>query len=59
MKAIIVVSESGLPLAEMIRKEWTNSQIYSKKEWEGCQVVTSYSDFLTEYWETLEAVVFI
>ena len=59
MKAIIVVSESGLPLAEMIRKEWTNSQIYSKKEWEGCQVVTSYSDFLTEYWEILEAVVFI
>ena len=59
MKAIIVVSESGLPLAKMIQKEWTDAQIYSKKEGEGCQVVTSYNNFLAEYWEGLEGVVFI
>ena len=59
MKAIILISESGFPLAEIIQKEWINSQIYSKKKMEGCQYIPSYSQFLSDHWEILDGIIFV
>lgn len=59
MKAIIIVSESSLPLARMIQQVWTDVYIYSKKELDGCVTISSYTQFLSEHQTELESVVFI
>lgn len=59
MKAIILVSETGLPLAQTMQKEWEDAAIYSKNALEGCTVIPSYSRFMSEHFEDFESIVFI
>ena len=71
--AIILVSESSLPLARSVQRVCqTRSDgaqipgqagndvgIYTKNEVDGCTAVGPYAPFLKEHWEEFEAVVFI
>ena len=59
MNAIILVSESSLSLARKIRTALTDSEIYSQKELDGCNVIKSYAQFIKENWSSLEQIVFI
>ena len=49
MKVIITISESALPIAKTIQREW----------WDAGIIRMSDSSFLSEHWEELECVVFI
>lgn len=71
--AIILVSESSLPLARSVQRVCqTRSDgaqipgqagndvgIYTKNEVDGCTAVGPYASFLKAHWEEFEAVVFI
>lgn len=59
MKAIILISESGLPLAQTLQKELGDSTIYSKNELEGCMHITSYSRFTSEHFTDFDSIIFI
>ena len=59
MKAIILVSESSLRLAQKIGVLLPDSVIYCQKELEGCTVIKSYTQFIKENWSSLEQIVFI
>lgn len=58
MKAIILVSESSLRLAQKISPA-IGAVIYSQKELDGCTVIKSYAQFIKENWSSLEQIVFI
>jgi len=58
MKAIILVSESSLRLAQKISPV-IGAVIYSQKELDGCTVIKSYAQFIKENWSSLEQIVFI
>lgn len=58
MKAIILVSESSLRLAQKISSA-IDAVIYSQKELDGCTVIKSYAQFIKENWSRLEQIVFI
>ena len=58
MKAIILVSESSLRLAQKISSA-IDAVIYSQKELDGCTVIKSYAQFIKENWSSLEQIVFI
>ena len=47
--AIILISESSLPIARNISRELAKSAIYLKGEAEGCETITSYSGFMKEH----------
>ena len=47
--AIILISESSLPIARNISRELAESAIYLKGEAEGCETITSYSGFMKEH----------
>lgn len=57
--AIILISESSLPIANNISRELAESAIYLKGEAEGCQTITSYSGFIKEHFSDFKAIVFI
>lgn len=65
--AIILVSESSLPLAQRIAgcisagQSMPSSQvtIYTKNEIQGCTAIGHYASFIKENWDELDAVVFI
>jgi len=58
--AIILVSESALPLARLVAGEFSfPCTIYSKSEVPGCTAIGPYTAFLSEHWQELDAVVFI
>ena len=57
--AIILVSESSLPLAKIVAELLSDSAIYSQKELEGCTVIKSYALFMRENFSKLEQIVFI
>ena len=63
--AIILVSESSLPLAKNVQRVLKagnggqNVGIYTKNEVDGCTAVGPYAPFLKAHWEEFEAVVFI
>ena len=59
MKAIILVSESSLRLAQKIGVLLPDSGIYCRKELDGCTVIKSYTQFIKENWSSLEQIVFI
>lgn len=60
MKAIILVSESGLPLARTLQRELGEAGIYAKGiETEGCTEISSYSGFMREHFSEFESIVFI
>lgn len=59
MKAIILISEVSLPLAKTLQKEWEDTTIYSKNEWEGCTTITSYHRFMDEHFNDFESIIFI
>lgn len=59
MKAIILVSESSLRLAQKIGVLLPDSGIYCRKELDGCTVIKSYTQFIRENWSSLEQIVFI
>ena len=57
--AIILISESSLPIARNINRELAESAIYLKGEIEGCETITSYSGFIKEHFSDFKAIVFI
>lgn len=59
MKAIILISEAGLPLAKTLQREWEDTLIYTKNEREGCIPITSYHRFLDEHFNDFESIIFI
>ncbi|MCF2659818.1 precorrin-4 C(11)-methyltransferase [Parabacteroides distasonis] len=59
MKVIILLNETALPLAHQIQQVWTDATLVCKKRVSGCQIISSYADFLTAALPTLEGVVFI
>jgi len=58
MKAIILVSESSLRLAQRISSA-IDAVIYSQKDLDGCTTIKSYAQFIKENWSSLEQIVFI
>lgn len=60
MKAIILISETGLPLAKTLQRELGDANIYTKKEGlEGCIAIASYSQFMSQHFSDFESIVFI
>ncbi len=60
MKAIILISETGLPLAKTLQRELEDANIYTKKEGlEGCIAIASYSQFMSQHFSDFESIVFI
>lgn len=49
MKVIITISESALPIARTIQREWMDAGI----------IRMSDSSFLSEHWKELECVIFV
>ena len=49
MKVIVTISESALPIARTIQREWLDAEV----------VRMSDKTFLTEHWKELECVVFV
>lgn len=60
MKAIILISETGLLLAKTLQRELGDANIYTKKEGlEGCIAIASYSQFMSQHFSEFESIVFI
>lgn len=59
MKAIVLVSNQSLPLAELIRRELGDAIIYTKNTCDGCTTIASYSRFFTEHFSEFDGIVFI
>ena len=58
--AIILVSETGLPLAQTIRRELgASSAIYTTHTLEGCENISSYNRFMSDRFHDFGAFVFI
>lgn len=57
--AIVLISESSLPMARNIQRELPESVIYTKEELEGCETITSYSGFMKEHFSDFSVIVFI
>lgn len=57
--AIILISETGLPMARAIGKELGDAVIYTKNPVADCTVIPSYSRFMDEHFNDFEAIVFI
>lgn len=57
--AIILTSESSYHLAETIKRELDNSQIYTKAKIDGCEQISSIADCVKEVFHSSEAIVFI
>ncbi|MBR5019014.1 MAG: precorrin-4 C(11)-methyltransferase [Bacteroidales bacterium] len=68
--AIILVSESALPLARMIARSLSVDEmpgqaghdectIYTKNELGGCTAIGPYGPFLKAHWQAFDAVIFI
>lgn len=59
MIAILLISESALPLAETLRRELADTVLYSHKELPGCTAVPSFSCWLSDHVQEYSAIVFI
>lgn len=59
MKAIILISEAGLPLAKTLQRELQDALIYSLHEREGCIPIASCHRFMAEHFPDFESIVFI
>lgn len=59
MKAIILVSNQSLPLAELLKRELGDATIYTKNACDGCTAIASYSRFLAEHISEFDSVIFI
>lgn len=57
--AIILTSESSYPLAETIKRELDNSQIYTKAKIDGCEQISSIADSVKKTFNNSEAIIFI
>lgn len=57
--AIILTSESSYPLAETIKKELADSQIYTKASIKGTEHICSINDCVKDIFEKTESFVFI
>lgn len=56
---IILISKSGLPIAQLIQKELQAGSIITTTDAEGCQQVNSYESYLAEHFRELDACLFI
>lgn len=59
MKAIVLVSNQSLDLAQIIQRELGNTEIYTKNVCDGCRTIPSYSKFFTEHFSEFESIIFI
>lgn len=57
--AIILISEAGLDTGKIIEKELKNSKLYSSRKIEGVEQIDSIAQFLSEHFNTEDAIVFI
>lgn len=58
-QAILLISETGLPIARIISKELNNAPIYTQKKIAGCRTISSYTAFVKEHFQELEALVHV
>lgn len=58
-QAILLISETGLPVAQTISKELNNAPIYTTKEIDGCKTISSYATFIKENFNELDALIHI
>ena len=58
-QAILLISETGLPVAQTISKELNNAPIYTTKELDGCKTISSYATFIKENFNELDALIHI
>lgn len=58
-QAILLISETGLPVAQTISKELNNAPIYTTKEIDGCETISSYATFIKENFNELDALIHI
>ena len=57
--AIILVSESSLPVAKALQQEFPESRIYAKHDLDGCVMVGRYEDVLMPCFNASAPIVFI
>lgn len=57
--AIILVSESSLPIAKALQAEIADSKIYTKHDIEGCVRIGRYDDVATYYFASSSPMIFI
>lgn len=58
-QAILLISETGLNVAQTISRELHNAPIYTQKTLEGCHTVSSFDVFLREHFAELDALIHI
>lgn len=56
---IILISKSGLPIAQLIRREIPDSEIITTTDAEGCTRESSYEHFLSDSFSQSESFIFI
>lgn len=59
MKAILLISESSLPLAQTIQQQYNDAEIYTKHECAGCTTIRSIRGFLSEHISEFDCIIFI
>ena len=57
--AIILVSEQGYKIAQTIKKEFNDIQIFSRSNLDGLIHISSINDFVKEHFEKYESFIFI
>lgn len=58
-QAILLISETGLPVAQTISKELNNAPIYTTKEIDGCETISSYASFIKDNFKELDALIHV
>ena len=58
-QSIILTSEAGFAIAEVIAKEFNDSQIYTKADIKGCIRIESISECVGEIFNRSESIIFI
>lgn len=59
MKAIILISENSLSLAQAIQREMPEFSIFFKGQCEGCESIASIGDFVSQRGREFDSLVFI
>lgn len=59
MTHIILISEKGLPIAQEIKKAYTNATIFSKNSYPEVERIKDIPTFLSDYFEKSECLIFI
>ncbi len=58
-QAILLISKTGLPVAQIISKELNNAPIYTTKEIDGCKTISSCASFIKENFKELDTLIHV